>query len=92
MPEVHQAPSGGKGGDPPAAHPLDLSDPAAVRAWLAHLREQIEDAVAAGEDATRPPGKRELGRRSARRMIVQARRALRGILAMAAKAVEPGPR
>lgn len=64
MAEVHQAPAGGKGGDPPApakVNMLSFADPEAVRVWLAHLRAQIEDAVAAGEDATRPPGQRRLG-------------------------------
>lgn len=142
MPEVHQAPAGGKGGAPPGAHrallrlveaayalrdawnadlegptyprslpsfagltrelaawladlearpaaptvevrPLDLTDPAATRAWLADLRTQIDDAVAAGEDATRPPGRRLLGRPMARSAIVEARHALDQLLAAA---------
>jgi hypothetical protein len=47
-------------------------DPAAVRAWIAELRNQIEDATSAGEDATRPLGQRRLGRMMARRMVVEA--------------------
>lgn len=81
MPEVHQAPPGGKGGDPPAA--LDFTDSAAVRAWLADLRTQIDDALAAAEDATRPLGQRELGRRAARRSIREAERAIGQLFAVA---------
>jgi hypothetical protein len=53
--------------------PLNLADPAAVRAWIKDMRAQIEDAAGAGEDATRPSGKRHLGRLMARRTIVEAR-------------------
>lgn len=91
MPEVHHHPPGGKGGDPPAARPLDLTDRAELRAWLADLRTQIDDALAAGEDATRPPARRELGRRAARRAVVQAGRALDRILAVAEQAVDGAP-
>ena len=62
MAEVHQAPQEGKGGDPLAPTTklsmLSFRDPDAMRAWVTHLRAQIEDVVAAGEDATRPPGER----------------------------------
>jgi hypothetical protein len=88
MPEVHHPPSGGKGGDPPAARPIDWSNRDEVRAWLADLRAQVDDAVAAGEDATRPPGRRELGRRAARRAILQAGRALEQILTVAERGVD----
>jgi len=81
MDEVHQPPAGGKGGDAPPT--LDLTDKAAVRAWLAELRTQIEDAVAAGEDATRPPGRRALGRPTARRAILEAKRSIEGLLEVA---------
>lgn len=149
MAEVHQAPSGGKGGDPPAvlralrrfvaaAHglrdawsselegptypralpsfgglvreldvwldeaeariaaaiagagevqPLDLDDREAVRAWLADLRAQVDDVVAAGEDATRPPARRMLGRPMARHTILEARHALGQLLAAADRAM-----
>ncbi|MFT3772195.1 MAG: hypothetical protein QM820_42880 [Minicystis sp.] len=139
MPEVHQAPAGGKGGDPPAAlyalrrfveaahelrnvwvpdlegpaYPrslssfaglvrdlqtwleaiealpmepadkpfvLDLTDREAVRAWLGELRTQIDDAVGAGEDATRPLSRRELGRPMARTAILQARHSIEQML------------
>lgn len=79
MPELHQAPARGKGRDLPAAttgKPLDFGDPEAMRAWLAHLRAQIEDLAGAAEDATRPPGKRMLGRAAARGVVEEARWAL----------------
>jgi hypothetical protein len=59
-----------------SARPLDWGDPAAVAAWLRDVHTQARDAVAAGDDATRPPGRRELGRRAARRIIREASRKL----------------
>lgn len=40
----------------------------------------MEDLAAAAEDATRPPHARELGRRGARRLVIQSRRAIRSLL------------
>ena len=93
MPEVHQAAARGKGGDLPAVgdmNALDFGDPEAMRSWLARLRAQIEDVVAAGEDATRPPGQRRLGRAAARRVIKEARRALEQLLEAAEPAATKG--
>ena len=87
MPEVHQAPSGGKDGDPPAA--VDVRDPSAVRAWLAHLRAQVDDLFAAGEDATRPLGRRVLGRPTARVMIRDAKRAIDQLMAALEEGASP---
>ena len=87
MPEVHEAPSGGKDGDPPAA--LDLSDRSAVRAWLADLSTQVDDLHAAAEDATRPLGRRALGRPTARAAIEDAGRAIGHLLAAAERGVRP---
>ena len=86
MPEVHQAPSGGKGGDPPAA--LDLTNPAAVRAWLVELRTQVDDLFAAGEDATRALGRRALGRPTARAAIREAHRKIEQLVAVAERGAE----
>lgn len=83
MTELHQAAAGGKGADP-----LDFSDREAVRAWLRELRTQIDEVVAAGEDATRPLGQRALGRATARSTILEAQRAIEQMLAMA----KPGAR
>ena len=51
-----------------------------MRTWLTELRTQIKDAVSAGEDATRPTAKCEVGRRAARRLLVEARGALDQLL------------
>jgi len=73
MPEVHQPPSGGKGTPP--------SSTITPEAWFQALRDDIEDLYAAAEDATRPPSKRDLGRRLARKNILAAGRGLRALLA-----------
>ena len=87
MPEVHQAPSGGKDGDPPAA--LDLTNPVAVRAWLADLRTQVDDLHAAAEDATRPLARRALGRPTARTAIQEAHGAIGHLLSAAERGALP---
>jgi hypothetical protein len=71
--------------DPAAPPPptLDWTDHAAVEAWARDLCTQMRDALSAGEDATRPPRKRELGQRAARRLIRQAEKNLAGALAFA---------
>ena len=76
MTDVHEAAAGGKGPDP-----LDFGDSEAVRAWLRELRTQIDEVTAAGEDATRPPGQRALGRAGTRRAILDAQRAIEQMLA-----------
>ena len=68
--------------------PLELTDPAAVRAWLTQLRTEIDDALGAGEDATRPLGKRTLGRVTARTTLLEARRALAQLLEAASRGIE----
>jgi hypothetical protein len=60
--------------------PIDLADPAAVRTWLTQLRIQVDDALAAGEDATRPLNRRILGRPMARRTLMEARHAIHELL------------
>ena len=60
--------------------PLNFADPAELRKWLAQVRVQVEDAVCAGEDATRPLGQRGLGRLIARRMVIEAKTALLELL------------
>jgi hypothetical protein len=72
--------------------PLNVTDPAALRAWLAELRIQVDDAVAAGEDATRPPGQRDLGRAMARRKLLAARGAIQQLIEAAERgAAIPAP-
>ena len=48
-----------------------------------HLRVQLDDILAAALDATAPPGRRTLGRREARRQIVEAARKCEAIFALA---------
>jgi hypothetical protein len=68
--------------------PLDLTDRAAVRVWLADLRKQIEDATGAGEDATRPFEERDLGPRAARVVLGEARAALQQLLRAAERGLD----
>lgn len=68
----------------PAAEPrLDRTDPRAVASWLADLRVQVDDIVAAALDATAPPARRMLGRGEARRQIEAAARKCRALFALA---------
>lgn len=68
--------------------PLELTDPAAVRAWLTQLRDEVGDALGAGEDATLPPGERALGRATARSKLSEARRALEQLIEAAFRGLE----
>jgi hypothetical protein len=61
--------------EPTDIKPLNVADPAAVRVWLKEVQAQVEDALGAGEDATRPFGQRGLGRSTARHMVIEARKA-----------------
>ena len=67
----------------PAPPTLDWADPTAVEAWARDLCVHVQDAVGAGEDATRPPGGRELGRRAARRLILEAEKNLTAAFGLA---------
>jgi hypothetical protein len=71
---------------------LSLDDPAAVRAWLGHLREHALDAVAAGDDITRKTkSKRVRSRGEARRTICAAGRTLLDLLDFAERSLPPPP-
>jgi hypothetical protein len=91
MNEVHHSPLGGQfppasvAGAPPA---LDFGDLEALDRWLLDMTIHIRDATGAGEDATRPPGERDLGRRAARRIIVDADLALYQLLDVAKRGRE----
>jgi hypothetical protein len=50
------------------------------RAWLADVIARCKAAVAVAEDQTRPPGKRDLGRASARSLLAEAEGALQAQL------------
>lgn len=73
--------------EPPEIKPLVLADPATVRVWLEELRTQVADALAAGEDATRRPSRRRLGRLTARRTLQEASRAVEELLEVADRGV-----
>ena len=66
MKDVPDAPARGQGTDPssvqPEPAPLRWDDPEACRRWLADLGDQIADAVALDDDATRRPKKRFFAR------------------------------
>ena len=66
--------------DPPPPKALDFTNRNEVRAWLHDLREQVLDATAAGEDATRRPKKRVFSRAEARRRIREAEKNLLALL------------
>jgi hypothetical protein len=55
---------------------LDWTNPAAVAAWATSLRATVDDALAAGLDATDAPGRRMLGRRAAREQLLNAKRSI----------------
>lgn len=80
MPTVPERPPGANATAPPSDR-VDLSDPSERARWLAGACEQVADVVAAGLDATSPPGQRMLGRRAAREHVADAERALRGLFA-----------
>ena len=67
--------------------PLAFTDPEAVRAWLEQLRTEVDDAIGAGEDATRPVGQRRLGRATARSTLLEARRAVEQLLEAASRGI-----
>jgi hypothetical protein len=56
--------------------PLDFTDSTALHKWLDAVDCATHDALAAGDDATRPPGRRVLGRAMARTHVLEARHQL----------------
>jgi hypothetical protein len=62
---------------------LDLGDPAAVRAWLASLRVAIADAHGVTEDMLRPLRERDLGHAEHRRLFLEAKGKIEGLLGFA---------
>jgi hypothetical protein len=79
--------------DPPSNPPaLQWDDPAAVRTWLAHVRDHAQEAVAAGDDITRGArSKRVRSRGEARRTIHAAWETLTALLAYAERGLPPPP-
>ena len=76
MTHLHARASGANSPDQPAAperrHAVQWDDPADVKLWLFALRAQIDDVIAAAEDATRRQSDRVLSRAEARRKLLAA--------------------
>lgn len=66
---------------------VDWTDPADVRLWIVALRVQVQDLVAAGDDATRHPKRRILSRAESRRRIHLADRAAEALLTAGEKSL-----
>jgi hypothetical protein len=93
MSSVPERPTGANA-EPLSTDPavLSLDDPAAVRTWLAHLREHVLDALAAADDITRPgKSKRVRSRGEARRTIRAVGRTLLALLDFAERGLPPSP-
>ena len=87
-----QPPPGATETNPPTALPnVDLSNPEVAKHWAALLREQLDDAIGAGLDATDPPGRRLLGRYSARLLIVEAAECIESLFAAAGLSTDGTP-
>jgi hypothetical protein len=70
---------------------VDWSDPADVRLWIQALRVQVQDLVAAGDDATRAPKHRILSRAESRRRVHVADRAAESLLSAGEKSLPETP-
>ena len=70
---------------------VDWTDPADVRLWIAALRVQVQDLVAAGDDATRHPKRRILSRAESRRRVHHADRAAEALLSAGEKSLMIAP-
>lgn len=66
---------------------VDWSDPADVKLWIQALRVQVQDLVAAGDDATRHPKRRILSRAESRRRVNLADRAAEALLSAGEKSL-----
>ena len=71
--------------------PLDFTDAKAVEQWLNALDCTAKDAIAAGDDATKAPGRRLLGRATARMHVEEARHKLRSLLEAARRGAPERP-
>ena len=66
---------------------VDWSDATDIRLWIQALRVQVQDLVAAGDDATREPKRRILSRAESRRRVNLADRAAEALLAAGEKSL-----
>jgi hypothetical protein len=76
---------------PIAKTEVDWTDPADVRLWIAAIRVQVQDLVAAGDDATRAPKQRILSRAESRRRVHAADRAAEALLSAGEKSLSDVP-
>jgi hypothetical protein len=76
---------------PIAKTEVDWSDPADVKLWIQALRVQVQDLVAAGDDATRAPKQRILSRAESRRRVHAADRAAEALLSAGEKSLPDVP-
>jgi hypothetical protein len=83
----HDTRAAGHDGGAPGDERTSLrhDDPVAFDRWLNALREHIDDALAAGYDATRPVRQRRLSRVYAGELLQEAEDAIRHLLAMGAR-------
>ena len=70
---------------------VDWSDPTDVRLWIQAIRVQVQDLVAAGDDATRAPRRRILSRAESRRRVLLADRAAEALLSAGEKSLPIAP-
>jgi len=70
---------------------LDFTDAKEVERWLDAVDCAAKDAIAAGDDATRPPGRRLLGRATARAHVAEARHKLRSLVEAARRGAPERP-
>ena len=66
---------------------VDWTDPTDVQLWIAAIRVQVQDLVAAGDDASRHPKRRILSRAESRRRVLLADRAAEALLAAGEKSL-----
>ena len=77
---------------PSSPHPpVNFGDPAVVRAWLSFLRAHALDAIALGEDATKPVTERMFSRHEVKRRLADEERALLALLDAAERGLPPEP-
>jgi hypothetical protein len=67
---------------------LRFDDREQMRPWLKALRDATNDAIAAGDDATRPFSKRVLSRAEAKRKLREAESSLEELLTLAESALD----
>jgi hypothetical protein len=67
---------------------LAFNDREAVRAWLGALEATADELIAVAQDQTDPPGRRELGRALASRMVAEASIAMESLIAFALRGLD----